>query len=140
MFTYTGDPSVSNRDKVRFLIGDTLPADPHFQDEEIAYMLSEWGDVYDAARAAAEVLAGRYAHKAQTSKSVGDLSISETYSSASEAFRTLARDIFEQKKRKTGSDKPIVRVNANSLKNSSQRSYDERTTDFFVGMQDNGRG
>lgn len=137
MFTYTGDPSVSSRDKVRFLIGDTIAAEPHFQDEEIAYLLSEWSDVYDTARAAAEILAGRYAHKAQVSKSVGDLSVSETYTAASNEFRLLAESIFAQKKRKNGSLNPLARANANALKSTVSRTHETPTTDFVVGQMDN---
>lgn len=134
-FTYTGDPSVSARDKVRFLIGDTISADPHFQDEEISWLLSEWSnDVYDAARAAAETLAGRYAHKANVSRSVGDLSISESYTEASNEFRLLAASLDAQKNR---NKKPIPRINAASLKSTNDRVVTTHTTDFYSGIQDN---
>lgn len=137
MFTYTGDPSVSTRDKVRFLIGDTEEATAHFQDEEITYLISEWGDAYSAAQAAAEILAGRYAHKAQSSKSVGDLSISESYSSASAEFRALAESLSAQSKRKGGAKVPIPRANANALKSTANRIYETPTTDFVAGQMDN---
>lgn len=126
MFTYTGDPSVSNRDKIRFLIGDTVEANAHFQDEEISWLLMEWGDVYVAAIAGCEILSGRYAAKAQTSKSVGDLSISETFTSASAEFRTLADRIASMRSRL---NPPKLVANPNTL-----------GAGFRVGIHDNGRG
>lgn len=139
-FTYTGDPSVSTRDKVRFLIGDTISAEKHFEDEEIQYLVTEWGEVYSAARAAAEILAGRYAHKAQSSKSVGDLSISESYSSASAEFRLLAVSIEAQRTRKGGAQNPRARINLNSIKSTGNRTALNPTTDFIVGGMDNLKG
>ena len=136
-FTYTGDPSVSNRDKVRFLIGDTISAEPHFQDEEIAWMLGEWGgDVYQASRAACEVLSGRYAHKAQVSKSVGDLSISESYGAQSASFLALADRIAAQYQR---SNVPKPRINLQAITATGNKTITTYATDFVTGMQDNGR-
>lgn len=135
MFTYTGDPSVSDRDKIRFLIGDTISTDAHFQDEEIAWMLGEWaGDVYKAAQAACEILSGRYAHKAQVSKSVGDLSVSESYGAQSTSFLVLADRIAAMN---TRANVPSVRVNQNALKSTSTRVATTQNSDFYMGLQDN---
>jgi hypothetical protein len=41
-FTYSGDPSTSTRNYVRFLINDTNSTDALFSDEEIAYLITEW--------------------------------------------------------------------------------------------------
>ena len=41
-WNYSGDPSLSSRDAVRFLIGDTDPNDPLVTDEEIAYALGRF--------------------------------------------------------------------------------------------------
>lgn len=137
-FTYTGNPSQSDRDKIRFLIGDTISADAHFQDEEITWMLSEWSnDVYKAATAACEILAGRYAHKAQVSKSVGDLSISESYGAQSSSFLALADRLKAQHLSK---NVPSPRVSANALKSTANRTVTNPTTDFTVGGMDNLKG
>ncbi|NDC49455.1 MAG: hypothetical protein EBZ61_10335 [Micrococcales bacterium] len=56
-FTYSGDPSTSTRNYVRFLIHDTDSTDALFSDEELNYVISEWGgDAYKAARECAEIL------------------------------------------------------------------------------------
>lgn len=74
-WTYSGDPSSTDRDAVRFLIGDTDTTDQQLTDEEIAYLLDQAGDnVYAAAIAAAEALLGKYARLVD--KNVGDLKLS----------------------------------------------------------------
>jgi len=76
-FTYSGDPSTSTRNYVRFLISDTTSTDALFSDEELNYVITEWGgDAYSAARELAEVLIARFSRLADSSsKSVGDISV-----------------------------------------------------------------
>lgn len=50
-FTYSGDPTSSPLDETRFLLGDTNSADPLLTNEEINYLLAQYGT---PARAAAE--------------------------------------------------------------------------------------
>lgn len=42
-FTYSGDPSSSELDEARFLIGDTDESSPIMQDEEIQYIIDTYG-------------------------------------------------------------------------------------------------
>lgn len=42
-FTYSGDPSQSELDAARFLIGDTAASAPIMQDEEIKYIMDTYG-------------------------------------------------------------------------------------------------
>ena len=39
-WSYSGDPSTSELDEYRFLIGDTNPSEPLLQNEEITYVLN----------------------------------------------------------------------------------------------------
>ena len=74
-WTYSGNPSASTQDKVRFLIGDTNEDKGLVTDSEIAWALSEEGD--NAYRAAALVCDAVASLKAQEADmSVGDLKIS----------------------------------------------------------------
>lgn len=41
-WTYSGDPSSSELDKYRFLIGDTIQTEPILQDGEITFILSQY--------------------------------------------------------------------------------------------------
>lgn len=85
-WTYAGDPSMSDRDAVRFLVGDTDTDDQLVTDEEIAWQLTEEADVYGAASTVAFAIAGRFARKAD--KSVGDLRVS--FSQQVQQYRELA--------------------------------------------------
>lgn len=59
---YSGDPSGSPKDAVRFLLGDTDPADPLLTDGEINFLLVGT-DPYSAAAAGADQLASRFARE-----------------------------------------------------------------------------
>jgi hypothetical protein len=94
-FTYTGDPTTSPKDEVRFLIGDVNMADPELSDAEIIYCISTvYGSMADApamgnylpAAYAADNLASKYARQAD--KSVGDLHIA--YGNRFKQFQQLA--------------------------------------------------
>jgi hypothetical protein len=134
-FTYVG-PATADRDKVRFLIQDTDSTRPHMTDEEIAWLLTEWADVYDAAANAAEVLAAKYAGKADYSKSVGDLSLNESFGSQAQGFKELAKSIrLNRHRRFTVS----WVANAEALKSTADRSVDTYNTDAHLGQMDNPR-
>jgi hypothetical protein len=79
-WTYGGDPSESDQDKVRFLVGDTDTADQQIADEEIAWLLTEEPGAYHAAAAAARAIAAKYAR--QVDKAVGDLRLSASQRAA----------------------------------------------------------
>lgn len=134
-FTYI-DPTNNNRDKVRFLIQDTDSTSPHMTDEEINWLISEWADVYDAAANAADILAGQYAHKADYSKSVGDLSLNETFSTQSERFQALATSLRLNRMRRYA---PSWIANADSLKSTADRNVTTYNTDAHLGQMDNPR-
>jgi len=70
-WTYSGDPSGSDRDEVRFLVGDTDTSDQQLSDEEIAYLLTEYTNPRVAAVAAVKAIIAKYARL--VTKEVGDL-------------------------------------------------------------------
>jgi len=75
-WTYSGDPSASSLDKIRFLIGDTDPDDRQLADEEILFCVSDRPSIYSAAAMACRTLAAKYARS--VTKQVGDLKIDAT--------------------------------------------------------------
>jgi hypothetical protein len=91
-WTYTGDPSSSPLDEIRFLINDTVSTQSWtLSDEEIFYAAAKSPtNVLLAAAIAAEAILGKFAQIAQ-SKSVGDLSIS--YSNRHSQYKELARQL-----------------------------------------------
>lgn len=79
-WTYS-DPSASDKDAVRLLIGDTDTDDQQLSDEEIEYLLTQYTNVYRAASLAAKTLAAKY------SRQVG---------SSIETLRVFAADRYKQ--------------------------------------------
>lgn len=87
-WTYSGDPRDSNRDAVRFLIGDTDENDQLISDEEIAYMLLTLS-VYRTAALAATGISKSFAGKA-SSKTVGSLSLKNGFEKKADSYKDLA--------------------------------------------------
>jgi hypothetical protein len=135
-FTYSGDPSTSTRNYVRFLISDTTSTDALFSDEELNYVITEWsGDAYSAARECAEILIARFSRLADSSsKSVGDISVSESYSSKIAHYKELAESLVRRQMRKAP---PRPFANAQGLKSTNDRIVDDFNTDFYAGIHDN---
>ena len=135
-FTYSGDPTTSTRNKVRFLINDTDTNDALFSDEELDYLITEWGtNVYEICRAACETLVSRFSRLADsTSKSVGDISVSESFTAKSKQYQDLANSFLDRKMRKSP---PTMKANANSLLSTNDRSVQDYNTDFYAGVHDN---
>ena len=72
-YTYSGDPSTSPKDAVRFYLHDRGPSNWLFSDEEINYMIAQQGNVWGAAGELAIVQSTRYTD--MRDKTVGPLSI-----------------------------------------------------------------
>jgi len=112
-WTYSGNPSASNTDKIRFLSGDTDVANPLATNEEIAFLLLEWNnDFYYAAAAVCDYAANKAAAKADQSKSVGDLSISTQYAALADSLHKRAHAIRDQAVMQDSSPKPTFNVDA----------------------------
>lgn len=91
-FSYSGDPSLSPGDYVRFLLNDTS-APPFMEDEEIGALILMHPNVLRAAAACAERVATQLSGKA-TSKSVGGLSI--TRSQLRQGYLDLAKQLRDR--------------------------------------------
>lgn len=131
-FTYI-DPTSGNRDKIRFLIGDTDSTDFHLHDAEVTYLFDTWGNVYAAAAYAAEIIAAKYAHKTNYSRSIGDLSISESYATSAQEFRELAKSLRAQE---LDQFPPTVKINAQAIMSTADKTVTTYKTDFYTGMHD----
>jgi hypothetical protein len=91
VWSYTGSPSTRPLDAVRFLSGDTDPADQKVLDAEITFLLSEnGGDTYLAAASVADQLAAISNSQSLQSKSVGDLSLTYSHSASAKQYSELA--------------------------------------------------
>lgn len=94
-WTYSGDPSTSLKDAVRFEIGDTDATDPILQDEEIAYVIANRTvggvnpNVYLVAAEAADDVSAKFAR--QVNKNVGRLRVNAENKAIH--YKTLANDL-----------------------------------------------
>lgn len=112
-WTYSGDPSDSDKDAVRFTVGDTDTTDQLVTDEEIAYLLVVHGAVGMASVGAARAIAAKYSRKADQSRSVGDLSLSQQYSQQATSYHHLADHLLAIA---SGIDAPpLPKANADAL-------------------------
>lgn len=92
-FTYSGDPSTSDLDKVRFLIMDVDAADPQLRDNEINYLITAKGSVTAAAIAACERLIFKYSRHPDVTFGPSSVSGSQRVQMYKEALATLRRDV-----------------------------------------------
>lgn len=110
--TWTYAPPVdgewpSDRDRIRFLVGDRTQSPQSVSDEEVDAIIAEWVaeysapvDVYAVAALIADSMATSYEAEADTvSKKVGNSSLSKSYSSRSTRFRDLALRLAAKAKR-----------------------------------------
>lgn len=95
-WTYSGDPSASSRDQVRFLTGQTSTGDAVLvYDREIAWALGQYGSVYYTAAAVCDIMAGQYASGQAIRTKVGDLDI-QYGANRAEGLRVKANDLRRQ--------------------------------------------
>lgn len=89
--SYSGDPSASTLDEVRFLVGDTSndPASEKLTDDEVNYLIAKWGEPMKAAHAAASQLASSYAGR--MNKSIGQTRLE--YSTLYQQYVALAKEL-----------------------------------------------
>lgn len=129
-WTYSGDPSSTDRDAVRFLIGDTDNTSQLITDEEISYMLAQEGSSSSAAARICRSLAAKYAR--YTDQSVGDLSIS--YSQRYKQFSELAAQLESAAGSRVGI--PYAGGISQSDKDSRESDTDRLLPSSRVGVHD----
>lgn len=74
-WTYSGNPASSEKDALRFTIGDTDPDDPELQDEELNYILNDVGpeNIVKAGISALRKILAKY--KNLQDEKVGDVDV-----------------------------------------------------------------
>jgi hypothetical protein len=140
-WSYSGDPSASNLDEVRFLIGDTDSADALVQDEEINYAIATEANNRMAAVRIARALSSKLSRKVD--KDVGDLKIK--YSQMAKQFSDLA--VFLEKEAVSfgaipyaggigESDKESVEDNTDRVSPSIKRAIHDNPGTTYPDSQD----
>lgn len=103
-WSYSGDPSNSDLDHVRFLIGDTDANDQKLQDAEIQFAIDSTATSEAAAANCARAIAGRFASQVDERFET----ISYRFSQASKGYYDLAARLDQQAKRKSGMGPPLA--------------------------------
>jgi len=133
-FTYSGDPSASARDAVRFLLNDTV-SPGELADAEINWLVSQNPNVYRAAATGARRLAAQ-ANEGVASKTVGSFTL--TYSERATKWLDLAAALENQAKKGVGST--IAPYSGGISKTDKELTADDEDFDkpwFYRDMFDN---
>ena len=134
-FTYSGDPSGSDRDAVRFLLEDTVEASASFNDAEVAWLLSQKPNVYRAAAQGARRKAAEAA-EGVASKTVGSLTL--TYSERATKWLDMAKSLEAQANKGTGSAIAPYSCGISKIDKELVAADDDfDKPDFYRGMWDN---
>lgn len=128
-WTYTPD-FATQRDRVRFEIGDTTSTDQLLSDEEIAYAGSVEGSDLCAAARCCEALAGKYGRLADMREGKLDIKLSQR----KKAFLDKADQLRMQDAKGAG-----IYVGGESIsdKEATNEDTDRVPTAFYRGMLDN---
>lgn len=118
VWTYSGDPSNSDLDAVRFLIGDTIETRPLVDDREILWAISEETNIFMSSALVCEHLASLYAREADCSMG----GISSKLSAVAKAWTDRAKDLRD---RAYSSCEPFF----GGLTLSGKEDLDERSDD-----------
>ena len=88
-WTYTGNPADSDKDQVRFLIGDTNAVDPLIADEEITFAISNPSTLNLAGALCLRTLANKFSRL--VTRKIGDLGVN--CSDMAKAFADRANEL-----------------------------------------------
>jgi hypothetical protein len=131
-WTYGARPADSATDAIRLLIGDTDEADPQLQDEELAYYLSEYPKLYQAAAEACRGIAARYAR--QVSKTTGRISVQAQ--DRHKHYLELAAEMEKKAAVRGGGARMFVGGRSHAGKRAFKEDSDAVQPAFRVGMND----
>lgn len=135
-WSYSGNPSSSATDAIRFLIGDTDTTDQLLSNEEIAWLNTEQTGsstaitaLYETAHYACESISAKLARLADTQ--IGDLNVK--LSQKAQGYLTLARQLLVHADR---FNNPIAYAGGISI---SDKEIDEENSDVFRGWFSSGQ-
>lgn len=131
-FSYA-DPTTSDRDEVRFLLGDTADVNHLIEDEEIGYLLAKWKPLFDSneyvASVAADTLSAKFAREANYSAD----GVSISLANLGQQFRDLAANLRERYMNSLVGGQP----DAGGISPYEGPDPDVVDKDFGTGMHDN---
>lgn len=124
--------AASSMMQVRFLVGDTIPADQQVQDEEIAFALVERPSIYGAAATVCRTLAAKLSRQAD----VVDKDLRTALSSRAKAYAARAVE-YDGKAVSRSGGLPYAGGLSIADKIQNERDLDRVQPSFGIGMEDN---
>lgn len=100
-WSYSGDPSSSQRDAVRFRVGDTDPNEPIFTDAELDHLVLAEGSTNEASIAAAKAAVAKYARQVATSDTEDKKTKRRDFQQRLEHFQALVKELVAQRSKRT---------------------------------------
>lgn len=97
-FTYSGDPTSSPRDQLRFTLQDTDSGLQLLQDEELDFLISEWLPRYDSLTYVAAIAAATISRKFVGIVSVSADGVSVNTADLAQRYRDLAEQLRDEYK------------------------------------------
>ena len=131
-FEYTS-PDDSDKDAVRFLLGDTTAKAALISDEEIEWMLDRWKPVYNTLEGVASAIAMSLASRFVREASYSADGVSVSLANLGNQFRELAAALRQQHKDLLVGGLPDV----GGVTPGEQTAHDIEPFDFGTGMHDN---
>lgn len=133
-WTYSADPLSSDRDMVRFEVGDTDSTRPLVLDTEIAYALAQEGNPLYAAAAICSALAAKFSREAD--RTMGRTSVSASqravaYRAQVKELRRRALAFAAPRIRDTASDRETQATDTETLKPAFTRELHEDQLDLM---------
>lgn len=132
-WTYSGNPSASTLDAVRFLTGDTDTTDQLLSDAEITYIITENATVLRSASESCRAIAAKFARL--MSRSVGGLSAD--FSAKYSQYLQLADNIMSRDE--VSAVRPFISGYTISQKEALEDNTDRESTFARKGGMDNRR-
>ena len=131
-WSYSGDPSSSPKDEVRFLVGDVLSTKPQLQDGEINFAISQYSNIYLAAAECSRWIAGQYSRKVDLVTGT----LKTNYSEAAKAY-TLRATELEARGMARGGAMPYCGGISLADKRAQEADTDRVPPQFKLGLEDN---
>ena len=133
-FTYSGDPSTTDRDQVRFLYQDTDPGLPLLTDAEIDFLIAKWFDLYDSLTYVAAVCAATVSRKFVGVVNVSADGVSVDTESLVQRYKDLAVELRSEYRRE---NQVGIEVNVDNIMVGTEPDPSIRPLRFAVGLHDN---
>ena len=131
-WTYSGDPSSSAKDAVRYLAGDTNDKDPQGSDGEILFAVAQTFSQYSAAAMVCRAIASKYARDVDSVQN----ELRTLWSSRQKAYTSQAKQL-DAKAQTFGFAAPYAGGISRSDKIAQDNNTDRVRPQFNIGMDDN---